>query len=405
MATALHRSAIGVALFAACVSTSSTAGVINNVLIQWRGVAEKCEDPRQRDFSAMLSVAMFEAINATAPKYTPYSASAKAIAAPAGSSPEAAAARAAHDVLALVCPDQKGLVTSTLKAALDAVTDKTARDNGEKVGAQAAAAVIAARADSKAEGLDPVNAAKEPGRYLQTTRYVGTVFSKQKPWIMRTADETRPAAPPALTSEVWARDLDEVRRLGAKKSKERTADQTDTAKFWAQRSVRIVVNQLVGRPGRSLVDDARFLALADMAWADSYVAMMDAKYHYQFWRPITAIRHADIDGNPATAPDLNWEPLTETPFHPEYTCGHCCSAAAVGTVIAQEFGNNAPPLVLETPNNLLRRYDTPQAYIDDVSVSRIHAGVHYRFSLDAGRKAGVDIGNFAAQRFFKPLAR
>lgn len=405
MAIAIRKSAVCVAIVALCASASSTAGVINNVLVQWRGMAEKCEDPRQRDFSALLSVAMFEAINATAPKFTPYAASAKNIVAPAGSSAEAAAARAAHDVLALVCPDQKGLLASTLKTSLDAVADKTARDNGEKVGAQAAAGVIAARADSKSEGLDPVNAAKEPGRYLQTTRLVGTVFSKQKPWIMKTADETRPAAPPALTSAVWARDLDEVRRVGAKKSKERTADQTDTAKFWAQRSVRIVINQLIGRPGRSLVDDARFLALADMAWADSYVAMMDAKYHYQFWRPITAIRHADIDGNPATAPELDWEPLTETPAHPEYTCGHCCSAAAVGTVIAQEFGSNAPPLVLETPNNLLRRYDTPQQYIDDISISRIHAGVHYRFSLEAGRMAGVDIGTFAGQRFFKPLAK
>jgi hypothetical protein len=116
------------------------------------------------------------------------------------------------------------------------------------------------------------------------------VFAAQSPWIMKTPDEMRPVAPPDLKSEAWARDLNEVKRLGARKSKDRTAERTDVAQFWAGRSVRIVLNQLVGRPGRSLGDDARFLALAEMAWADSYVAMMDGKYHYQFWRPVTAIR-------------------------------------------------------------------------------------------------------------------
>ena len=115
---------------------------------------------------------------------------------------------------------------------------------------------------------------------------------------MKTPDEMRPVAPPDLKSEAWARDLNEVKRLGARKSKDRTAEQTDVAQFWAGRSVRIVLNQLVGRPGRSLGDDARFLALAEMAWADSYVAMMDGKYHYQFWRTSAGAG----DGGHAAAP-------------------------------------------------------------------------------------------------------
>lgn len=402
MRTAVRLSMLCGAISASLVSGSADAGVVNNVLTQWRGLAEKCEEPRQRDFHAMVNVAMFEAVNAVSPTYSPYT---KPIPAAKGSSPEAAAARAAHDVLVLVCEDMKDQFDAALKKSLESVADAKARDNGEKVGALAAAAVIAARADSKAEGKDPVFQPASAGAYSPTMRVVGMTFSKQTPWIMKSQDEMRPVAPPDLKSEVWARDLEEVKRLGAKKSKERTAEQTDVAKFWAGRNVRIVINQLIGRPGRSLVDDARFLALAEMAWADSYVAMMDGKYHYMFWRPVTAIRNAGTDGNDGTTPDLQWEPLSETPAHPEYPCGHCASAGAVGAVIANEFGAGAPPLVLEMEDAMLRRYDTPQEYIDDVSISRLYVGVHYRFSVDAGRKTGVDIGKVAAQRYFMPLAK
>ncbi|MDP5103432.1 MAG: vanadium-dependent haloperoxidase, partial [Erythrobacter sp.] len=274
---------LSVAITAPFTATNASAGVVNNVLTQWRAQADKCEDPRQLDADAMVNVAMFEAINAITPKYTPYT---TMLEAPEGSSPEAAAARAAHDVLLVVCADQKSMFDGALKTSLDAITDKIARDNGEKVGAEAAASVIAARANSNAEGKDPVPRPQTPGIYVQTTILAGTIVAKQTPWIMTTPDEMRPVPPVALNSEVWARDFNEVKAIGAKKSKDRTTEQTDIGKFWAGRDVRIVLNQLIGRPGRSLVDDARFLALAEMAWVDSYVAMMDGKYHYMFWRPV-----------------------------------------------------------------------------------------------------------------------
>lgn len=397
------RSWILCAAMVATIPGNASAGVVNNVLTQWRAHAGMCQDPRQGDADAMVNVAMFEAINAVTPKYTPYT---RVIEAPEGSSPEAAAARAAHDVLVLVCADQKAMLDDALKASLEAVTDKAARDKGEKVGMEAAAAVIAARANSKAEGKDPVNRPQTPGAYVQTTPYYGTISARQQPWIMTKPDEMRPAPPVALDSAAWARDFNEVRTMGAKGANGRTAEQTDIGKFWAGRSVAIVLNQFIGRPGRSLVDDARFLALAEMAWADSYVSMMDGKYHYNFWRPVTAIRNADMDGNDATAPDTQWEPMvTVTPGHPEYPCGHCLSAGAVGAVIAQEFGSDAPPIVLEAEDALLRRYDTPQEYIDDVTISRIYAGVHYRFSAEAGRDAGVAIGNVTAKRYFLQLGK
>lgn len=264
--------------------------------------------------------------------------------------------------------------------------------------------MLAARASSRADVRDPVFDPPAAGRYVPTIRRAGFAMAKQQPWILRSADEVRPAAPPALDSAIWARDLEEVKALGAKKSKTRSAAQTDSANFWAGRDTRIVLDQLIDRPGRSLVDDARFLALAEMAHSDAYVAMMDGKYHYNLWRPITAIRHAETDGNDGTTNDPAWETLDETPYHPEYPCGHCLSAAAGGAVIAGEFGANAPPLVLQAEGALLRRFDTPKQYVDDVSLSRIYLGVHYRFSVDAGIAMGTAIGKLAAQRYFLPLA-
>lgn len=239
------------------------------------------------------------------------------------------------------------------------------------------------------------------GVYAPTIRRVGTTWAQQTPWIMKTPDELRPPPPPALTSETWRRDLAEIREMGAKKAKARSSDQNDIGQFWANKDVRIVLRQLVGLPGRSLVDDARFLALAEMAWADSYVAMMDGKYAYNLWRPITAIRNARMVAGDSTAGDVAWEPMVATPPHPEYPCGHCLSAGAVGTVIAEEFGKEFPSIVLDMEKSLLRRYHSAQEYIDDVTESRILAGVHYRFSANAGRDAGVKVGKLAVERYFK----
>jgi hypothetical protein len=377
------------------------AAVLNNVLLQWREHAVKCEDPLQPDIEAMTHVAMFEAINAITPKYAPYT---KKIDAPAGSSVEAAAASAAHDVLQALCPDQSAVYTGALEAAFGSVEDAAARDAGAEVGRKAAAAVMAARADSGAARKDEMFAPEAAGAYAPTVPRFGTAVAVMRPWVMRTPDELRPAAPPKLDSAVWARDYQEIQRMGGKKSKDRRPEQTDIGKFWAGRDVRIVLPQLVSRPGRTLVDDARFLALAEMAWADSYVSMMDGKYAYMFWRPVTAIRHLVDDGNPDTTADPTWEPLVvTTPPHPEYPCGHCLSAGAVGAVIEAEFGAAAPPIVLQDKEALLRRFDSPRDYIDDVSESRLLAGVHYRFSVDAGRDAGIALGKLAAQRQLRPM--
>lgn len=390
------------AALAALVPAAVDAAVLNNVLLQWRAHAMKCEDTEQRDIEAMTHVAMFEAINAITPKYAPY---AGKLDAPAGSSVDAAAASAAHDVLQALCPDQSAAFKGALETALGRVEDAASREAGAQVGRRAAAAILAARSGAGADRMDALFAPRAAGEYAPTVLRIGTAIATMRPWVMRSPEELRSAPPPTLDSAVWARDYEEIRRLGGKKSEDRSPEQADSAKFWAGRDVRIVLPQLVSRPGRTLVDDARFLALAEMAWTDSYVSMMDGKYAYMFWRPITAIRHVVDDGNPATEADAKWVPLlVNTPPHPEYPCGHCLSAGAVGAVIEAEFGAAAPSIVFEAEDTLPRRFDSPREYIDDVSESRLHGGVHYRFSVDAGRDAGIALGKLAVERQLRPLA-
>ncbi|MEO5511914.1 MAG: vanadium-dependent haloperoxidase [Longimicrobiales bacterium] len=385
-------------LLGSIVPAIASADVVNNVLLKWREQVEKCSDSDRSDDVSMVHVAMFEAINSIVGKYTPYKAMIKA--AP-GSSVDAAAATAAHDVLAKICPDMKSGFDGALKSSLALVKDSVSRENGAAVGKQAAIAILAARENAHGEGKDPFFVTAKPGVYVPTLRQTGMRLAKETPWIMTRPDELRPPPPPALSSPVWTRDYREITKLGGKKSDSRTDEQRDTGKFWAGRDVRIVLRQLVALPGRNLVDDARFLALAEMAWEDSYVAMMDGKYAYNFWRPVTAIRGGIMDGNDSTAADSAWEAMVTTPSHPEYPCGHCLSAAAVGTVIAKEFGDRMPTIVLDQDSTMLRRYSSAQDYIDEVSEARILAGVHYRFSTDVGKAMGVSIGKLAVERYFK----
>ena len=400
MRHAIHRRSLLLLSLAISVLPAIVfAGVVNNVLLQWRAQSDKCEDGSQADVNAVMHVAMFEAINSIAGKYTPYTAR---ITAAKGSSMDAAAATAAHDILVKLCADQKSVWDGALKSQLTLIADSVSRENGASVGRLAAAAILAARATSKSDGKDPFMSSATPGVYVPTLRQIGMIWAHQTPWVMKKADELRPPPPPSLKSTRWVRDYNEIRNPGSKAGKARSSEQSDVGQFWAARDVRIVLRQLVGLPGRSLVDDARFLALAEMAWADSYVAMMDGKYAYNLWRPVTAIRGAATDGNDSTVADAGWEPMVSTPWHPEYPCGHCLSAAAVGTVIDNEFGKQMPARVIDQEKTMLRRYETAKEYIDEVAESRIFAGVHYRFSTDAGKSMGVSIGKLAVDRYFKP---
>jgi hypothetical protein len=214
---------------------------------------------------------------------------------------------------------------------------------------------------------------------------------------MASASQFRPGPPPALNSAQWARDYNEVKALGSKNSRQRTPEQTDVAKFWEYSLPPIynaVTRSVANAPGRSLAQNARLLAAASQAMDDALIAVLDAKYHYGFWRPVTAIRNGDRDDNPTTELEAGWTPLIDNPGHPEYPSAHSILAGAVGELLKAEVGRGRmPELVTSSPsaNGATRRWTSTDALMQD-----------YRFSTDTGLAMGKQIGALAAAKVAQP---
>ena len=368
-------------------------------------VAAKQPPPLTIRGMAIVHAAMFDAVNAFEGRYAPYRSTAKP---PAGASAEAAAAGAAHAVLVRLFPEQKDRFDATLAEAL-AVTVAEGRTAGASFGATVGAEMVAARANDGTAPLGPYRPLAMPGRYIPTALPVFSNWARAKPFLMQRPDQFRPAAPPALTSPQWAADYNEIAALGGKSSTARTKEQTDVGLFWVVTGAPAfnpVVREFAGRSGRGLAQNARLFALAYLAMADSLVAVFDAKYHYEFWRPVTAIRNGHLDGNDATAPDLAWTPLVDNPMHPEYPCAHCINAAAVGAVLEAEFGKETQePFSMTSPAlpGVTRCWTRIADYVAEVSDARVWSGVHFRNSTKVGEAMGRAIGEMAERDALLPL--
>lgn len=347
---------------------------------------------------AILHVAIFEAVNAIDQRFSPYRLK---VSADRNVSKEAAAASAAHRVLVALHPDQKASIDSTLKASLAAIPDGDAKTKGIELGAKAAAEILAQRANDGADTPESYRPYTVPGAYVPTVIPVSSTYGSVKPWVMEKGSQIRPAAPPALDSETWIKDVNEVREFGGLHSTKRTELQTNIARFWfvtGPQAWNPIVRQLVAAKKLDLVDSARLFALVAMATDDAFIAVFDAKYTYNFWRPITAIRNADLTPNTTAPRDPSWRPLGDTPMHPEYPCAHCITSSAAGAVLKGEFGNEIPEVSMTSPtaHGVTRKWTRIQDYIDEISVARIYAGFHYRFSTRIGEEMGRQIGDLTA---------
>ena len=346
---------------------------------------------------AMLHVAVFEAVNAIDKRYTPYKLN---LTADRGTSREAAAASAAHDVLVALYPDQKPDLDATLATSLAAIADGEAKAKGIDLGRKAAAEIIALRANDGNGAPESYRPQASPGVYVPTIVPIESTAAKLTPFVMRTASQFRPAPPPALTSEVWTRDLNEIREVGSSNSAKRTAEQTTIGRFWfftGPRTYNPIVRQIATAKNMDLVDCARLYALTSMAATDAFIAVFDGKYAHNLWRPITAIRNADMTNNPATPREAAWVPLGATPMHPEYPCAHCIVASAVSSVLQGIVGNEAGEITLASPTapGVTRKWTRLEDYSDEVANARIYAGFHYRFSTEAGKDMGKKIAELA----------
>jgi hypothetical protein len=355
---------------------------------------------------AIVHTAVYEAVNAITKRYP---ASGLQLEVVPGASVEAAVAAASHATLAKLVPSQQAAIDTAYQAALAMVADSPARTAGIAVGEKAAAAILAVRAEEGAAMGETYRPYTTAGVYVPTDIPVVSQWTQRKPWLMTSPAQFRPGPPPTLTSAVRTRDYNEIKELGGKNSTNRTVEQSEIARFWEATLPPIyhgLVRSVATMPGREITQNARLFAAVTQATDDALIAVMDAKYHYNFWRPVTAIRNGDIDGNDATERDPAWTPFIDTPMHPEYPCAHCIVSGAVGTVLQAEIGTGSMPTLTTTSyiaKGAARSWTKIDDFIQEVAQARIYDGVHYRTSTESGTAMGKQVGELAVAKYLRPL--
>jgi PAP2 superfamily len=391
------------------VATALVTPAAANVITDWdaKGVPLAAPAAAGEREMAIIHLAMFDAVNAIERRFHPYLVEADA---PATASEDAAAAAAAAAVMAALHPQAAADIKAALVTSLAAVPDGDAKSDGVKLGEAVAAKTLAARANDGSKAADSYRPKTSPGAYVPTASVmVGSEWPKMTPFAIPEASYFRPAPPIPLQSKEWATDYNEIKDLGGKLSAKRTPQQTETAKFWLMvgpPAYHPVARQIALARGMSVADSARFMALYSAALTDAYIAVFDAKYHYEFWRPVTAIRNGDIDSNPDTAPDPTWQPIDATPMHPEYPCAHCIESGAAAAVIEATLGSaNIPEVTLtsSTAPGVTHRWTNIEAFASEIAEARICAGFHYRFSTRVGAEMGRKIGAYVAANILQPV--
>jgi hypothetical protein len=358
--------------------------------------------------------AMFDAVNSVTGGFQPYLST---VPAAPGASAAAAAATAAHDTLAWLFPARTAFFDAALNGSLALVADPAARDAGAATGRAAAAAMIAARQNDGADTTVPYTPGTDPGDYQLTPPGFRPVLDPHwgsvTPFTLTSTAPFVPGPPPALDSAEYAADFNEVKALGGTTSTIRTAEQTEIAHFWADvpgnsasppgHWFEIAV-RLSREHGLTLTENARLFGLLGLALADASIVCWDAKNIYDFWRPVTAIRAADTDGNPATEADPTWTPLWATPNFQSYTSGHSTFSGAASIVLAAVFGPDTPFRAgTDDMPGVVRSFTSFAHAAEEAAESRLLGGIHYRFDNTAGLVCGRAIGEHVAANFLRPL--
>ena len=356
---------------------------------------------------AIVDIAMFDAVNSIDRRYRPYLVQ---LPAAATVSREAAAASAAATALAALHPQNAG----DFKAALsDYLSGLSASSEvilgGAELGAAVANKLVGSRANDGATDPDLYRPRTSPGVYVPTAPVVAATWPTLRPFALQAPAQFRPGPPVALSSAEWAADYNEVKDYGARASLKRTPEQTETAKFWLMtgpQAYHPIARQIISARGLSLIDSARFMAIYALALTDAYIAVFDAKYHYEFWRPVTAIRNGDLDGNPETEIDPTWQPLDATPMHPEYPCAHCIlSGTAAAVIESLSRGKDLPELTLTSPTapGVTHRWSSLDSFTTEVANARVWAGFHYRSSTRVGADMGRQVGRYITEHVMQPV--
>jgi hypothetical protein len=354
---------------------------------------------------AMVHAAMFDTVNSIERRYQPYLVQ---LPADPATSKEAAAASAAAKVLATIDAKTAGEITGALASYLASIADGPTKSDGVKLGETVGAKVLEARKNDGSDAPDAYRPRTTPGVYVPTAITISSMWPNMKPFAIAAPSQFRPGPPIALESKEWATEYNELKDYGGQKSAERTPEQTATARFWLVGppvAYHPFLRQLVAAKQMSVVDSARFMALAAIGINDAIIAVLDAKYHYNFWRPITAIRNGDLDGNSATDREATWQPIANTPMHPEYPCSHCIQSGTVAGIVKAVLGSEDIPdiaMISPTAPGVTHRFTNMRVYSEEVANARIWAGFHYRFSTRVGTDMGYQIGEYVVKSVMQP---
>ena len=403
--TTLMRLSIVAAVIVGGLAARADADVVRDWNMQLLKVPSAVGPPQAR-LLAIMHVAMHDAVNSITGEFQTYRSPANA---PFGASPVAAAAAAAHRVLVTLLPASMiPDYDAALAASLDGIP-AAERDMGVAVGEDVAGRLLEERSHDGMSVVVPYTPGTGPGAWVPTPPGFAPAllpgFGRVVPFALYRGDQFRPDGPPSLTSEDYAADLNEVKARGdvnGESNGQRSHAESATARFWLGNSIPIfmqIARQISFERDLGLSENARFFALLSIAGMDAYVAAWDAKYTYNFWRPVTAIRQADFDGNPGTIGDTSWTSLGLTPPFPDYVSGHTTYTGAFVHVLERIFGTDPVTFTVTNPNvpagEQSRTYHSIRELSDEMIEARILAGIHFRTADVDGNRLGRQVAQFA----------
>jgi hypothetical protein len=361
---------------------------------------------QQTRVMAIVQVAVHDAVNGITGEYETYLSPG---AAPANASADAAAIAASHRALRTLFSTQTALLDTLYEASLLS-HGLSAFDPGIEYGRAAADAILALRANDNAAQAQfdyIVPGVGAPGVWERLNNAAALLpgWGNVNPFVLRSGSQFRPDAPPARDSERYARDYNEIKQIGVQNGSTRTAEQSQIALFWRASPTAIwnpVLNQVVASRDLNLSETARTFALFYLAAADSGIACWDAKYTYNFWRPMPAIRKGDTDGNAATEFDPAWSPFLPTPPHPEYPSGHSTNSAAMAAILTSSFEDTPGVPLVVTLTGITRQWTSFSQAVDEVIDARIYSGIHFRTSDEVGAKLGRQVSQFVLTHALRP---
>jgi hypothetical protein len=390
-----------------------------DVISDWNAVtadtvlgAAPTERPNLAIDFPMVHIAIFDAVNAIERRYRTYVATPTAN--PTGASQDAAAIAAAYTVLKGNFPSRRTQLDASYTNSIAAIAAGDARNRGIAVGTEIGNAVLAWRAnDGRMSVVPPYVSGSSPGDYQLTApafgQPVNTYLPRVRPFALTRASQFRAYGPPDLTSERFAHDFNETKRMGSATSLERSAAQTEIGRFHTENPTTFWSRNLrnfAASQNLRMVDEARLLAQLFVALGDASIGCFDSKYHYNFWRPITAIQTTLDDNNADTDTDAAWTPLANTPPHPEYPAAHGCVAGAVVETIHRVIGGHAPMTFTSTITGTIpHAFKDGDDLVEEIVNARVYGGMHFRNSVKAGAQLGRRTAEWVGENYFKAARR